>query len=123
MNASEDRMSSGTGGETIRELIHRRRRQVLVHSILYYRLGKPLISDRQFDRWVNELADLQQRYPDQAAAVAYHRGAFRDFAGSTGFDLPLDDPQATATARRLLARHEGAVRQRHPRPYLLNGHA
>ena len=51
MNASEDRMSSGTGWETIRELIHRRRRQVLVHSILYYRLGKPLISDRQFDRW------------------------------------------------------------------------
>lgn len=41
--------SRNTDEERIRELIHRRRRQVLVHSILYYKLDQTLIADAQFD--------------------------------------------------------------------------
>lgn len=34
------------------ELINQRRRQVLVHSCLYYRMGEQVVSDFQFDKWL-----------------------------------------------------------------------
>jgi NAD-dependent DNA ligase len=44
----------GADAEVIRELIHRRR-QIIMHSVLYYRLDDTLISDSQFDLWSIEL--------------------------------------------------------------------
>jgi len=95
----------GADAEVIRELIHRRRRQIIMHSVLYYRLDEILISDSQFDLWSVELVKLQSDHPEHAMTVGYEAEAFRDFTGSTGFDLPVDDPRVIATARRLLARH------------------
>lgn len=83
------------------ELINRRRRQILVHSCIYYRLGAQLIDDYTFDRWAQELVDLQRKHPDIAANCVY-AVAFSDFDGSTGFDLPYHLPEITATALRLL---------------------
>ncbi len=77
---------------------------MIVHSILYYRLDNPVVSDAVFDAWGKELASLQEKYPDLAEEVPYQKEAFRGFTGSTGFDLPLDDPIAIATAQQLLAR-------------------
>jgi hypothetical protein len=90
-------------GDYIRELIHRRRRQVIVHSVLYYKLDSPLISDTTFGSWARELAVLQEEHRELSDEVAYMREAFCGFTGNTGFDLPLDDAAATATARRLVA--------------------
>jgi hypothetical protein len=90
------------GDDRIRELIHRRRRQVLVHSILYYRYDSPLISDATFDSWARELAALQKAHPELAEEVAYMRERFRGFTGNTGYDLPLGDPAAVAVAWRLV---------------------
>ncbi|WNN93692.1 DNA ligase [Arthrobacter phage CallinAllBarbz] len=87
----------------VAELIHRRRRQVLVHSILYYRLDASLVPDATFDRWAHELADLQRDHPAASEGVAYMRDAFRGFTGDSGHHLPLTDPRATYLARHLLA--------------------
>ncbi|WP_375790254.1 DNA ligase LigA-related protein [Paenibacillus agricola] len=36
------------------DLIARRRRQIFVHSAIYYRLGTSVIDDATFDRWGRE---------------------------------------------------------------------
>lgn len=90
----------------IAERIHRRRRQVLVHSILYYRLDASIVPDATYDAWAQELIHLQTEYPDIAAGVDYMADAFRNFTSSTGYDLPLDDPRANAVARQLLTRKD-----------------
>lgn len=86
----------------IAELIARRRRQVLVHSVVYYRMNENLVSDSQWAEWACELEDLQSRYPDIAATCPYAE-AFLGFDHSTGYSLPLDDPWAVNKARQLLA--------------------
>ena len=48
----------------IRELINRRRRQILVHSVIYYRMNDNLISDDQWAKWALELETLQNDYPE-----------------------------------------------------------
>jgi hypothetical protein len=87
--------------EPVHAIISRRRRQVLVHSILYYRFDDPLIDDATFDLWAQDLVELQRTFPGEAAECPFHE-TFRDFDGSTGFHLPLYDPRLTATARSLL---------------------
>lgn len=85
---------------TIDELIHRRRRQILHHSILYYRLNVNHIDDHTFDAWAKELVELQRDHPEASLNVAYQYAAFKDFTGETGFDLPLWDPRAYQNALR-----------------------
>lgn len=85
----------------IQELIHRRRRQVLVHSILYYTFDTNIISDALFDEWASELAHLQRDNPVDSEAVEYMREEFRDYTGETGYHLPLKDKAAQRVARQL----------------------
>ena len=87
--------------DKIAELISRRRRQVLVHSIIYYRMNENIISDAQWTSWANELDELQKRYPDIASTCPL-ADAFSDFDPSTGFNLPLDDPWAVNKAQQLV---------------------
>lgn len=89
--------------ERIRELIHRRRRQVLVHSVIYYEFGTTVVDDATYDSWARELGSLQRDYPELSESVEYHLDAFRGFIGTTGFNLPLRDLRAHSVARRLLA--------------------
>lgn len=85
----------------IAALITRRRRQVLVHSIIYYKMDTNIISDAQWSKWAMELAELQIRYPDIADSCPY-ADEFKGFDGSSGFNLPLDDPVAVRDANALL---------------------
>lgn len=59
--------------------IERRRRQILVLSILYYKLDRPLIADHTYDEWAQELIRLQAEHPEVSEGVEYHRDAFRTF--------------------------------------------
>ena len=86
----------------VRELINRRRRQVLVHSVIYYKLNANLIDDATWSKWALELEELQNRYPKIAAACPLTK-AFENFDHSTGMSLPLDDPWAVRTAQYLLS--------------------
>lgn len=87
--------------EDIAALINRRRRQVLVHSVLYYRLNENLVSDSQWAAWAVELEELQKNYPNIAKNVPY-ADEFENFEHSSGYNLPLHDPWAVNKARQLL---------------------
>ena len=87
--------------DQIAERITRRRRQLLIHSVIYYNLNDNLITDAQWSLWAIELENLQADYPDIAAKCPYAE-AFSGFEHSTGYNLPLDDPWANRKARQLL---------------------
>lgn len=88
--------------KSVAELLNRRRRQILVHSVIYYKMDDNLISDSTWSKWATELEELQKKYPEIAAKVPYAE-EFKDFDHSTGMNLPLDDPWAINKARQLLA--------------------
>ena len=88
--------------EKIRELINRRRRQILVHSVIYYRMNDNLISDDQWAKWALELETLQNDYPEIANTCVYAED-FLDFDHSTGCNLPLADPWANYKAKQLIS--------------------
>lgn len=87
--------------EQVKELIVRRRRQIMVNSCIYYEYGKSIISDRQFDKWAYELVDLQDKYPEIAKTSEWSF-EFKFFDGTTGFDLPLTGVWVNARARQLI---------------------
>lgn len=86
------------------ELITRRRRQVLVHSCIYYRFGTSIISDYKFDEWAYELVHLQKKYPAESKQAELYN-MFKDFDGSTGYHLPLGDPWLVMLAKHLIDNH------------------
>ena len=91
----------------ITALINRRRQQILVHSVLYYRMNENLIDDATWSKWAVELEKLQNKYPEIARKVPLHK-EFENFDHSTGSDLPLDNPWAINKANYLLyLRSEG----------------
>lgn len=71
----------------IADKILQRRLQMMVHSYLYYDLDTTLVSDFTFNRWGQELVQLQLDYPDISENVEY-AADFKDWDASTGFDLP-----------------------------------
>lgn len=87
--------------DQISELINRRRRQILVHSVIYYMLDDSIISDHTWSKWAEELEYLQNTYPNIAKDCVYAK-AFEGFDHSSGFDLPLRDPWAMNKAQQLL---------------------
>lgn len=87
--------------DQIKELITRRRRQILVHSIIYYKLDNCIVSDNQWAEWAVELEELQAKYPDIAEDCPYAED-FQGFEHSSGYSLPLEDPWGVRTARYLL---------------------
>lgn len=82
-------------------LINRRRRQILVHSVLYYKMNETLVDDSTWARWALELEELQEKYPEIAKKVPYHK-EFQAFEHSSGYNLPLEDSWAVNKARQLL---------------------
>lgn len=91
--------------QTCGERIEQLRRQIVVHSCLYYELNQNIISDQEFDDRAYELATLQKAYPDVSLAVPYELEAFKRFDGSTGFDLPIRNLRTLTLAESLLDRH------------------
>jgi len=87
----------------IAELIQQRRFQILIHSCIYYQFNGNLISDKQFDSWARELAQLQLDYPEIAKQVLYAE-EFDGFDGTTGFDLPLENEWVMKKAQKLMGK-------------------
>lgn len=81
--------------------IQQRRYQILVHSLIYYELDTNIVSDDKWASWAQELVQLQKDYPDISSKVIFAE-AFKNFDGSTGFNLPYNDEQVVNIAYRLL---------------------
>lgn len=90
--------------DTIKELIERRRRQILVHSIIYYKYDENLIDDYTWSKWAKELYNLQKAN-SVIAREADLAGIFEDFDYSTGSNLPLDDEWGNQKAIQLMRMH------------------
>ena len=86
----------------VAELLNRRRRQILVHSIIYYKMDDNLISIAPGRHGLRSWKSFRRSTPDIAAKVPYAE-EFKDFDHSTGMNLPLDDPWTVNKARQLLA--------------------
>jgi NAD-dependent DNA ligase len=89
------------------ELIGRRRRQVILHACLYYRLNANVVSDHEYDRIARELDKLTNEYPEEAKAAPLVK-EFEEWGGETtsGFMLPISDPILITKAQRILKIHE-----------------
>ena len=88
--------------EQIAELIKRRRLQLLIHSCIYYSMDTNLIDDSTFDKWSDELVKLQAEYPEISKQVEWY-DAFKDWDGSTGAFLPLNDTWVISKAKYLVS--------------------
>lgn len=98
--------------EQIKSEILRRRKQVLVHSCLYYQFNTNLIEDWQYDKIARRLAELQITYPEISNTLGYHDKDFKNFGLDhcySGFNLPRNSPEVVWAAQLLLDnRKEGS---------------
>lgn len=86
--------------------IIRRRRQILVHSAIYYVLNENVIPDHLWQQWAFELAYLQDDY---GSDVGFYDSAFQGWDGSSGYYLPsVVDADVMRVARRTLQIAKGA---------------
>lgn len=87
--------------DKILSLIERRRRQILVHSYIYYELDTNIIDDSTWSKWALELEELQKHYPEESASGVYFED-FKNFDHSTGAGLNYFKPEIMGAARMLL---------------------
>jgi hypothetical protein len=82
----------------VADLIIQRRKQILIHSIIYYRFNESVVSDQQWSEWALELHELQTMYPD-IASQCFLAEEFKNFDPCSGYDLPLELPWAVEKAK------------------------
>lgn len=91
--------------DNIKSEILRRRKQILVHSCLYYQFNTNLIEDWRYDKIARRLAELQIAYPDISDNLGYHDKEFKGFGLDhcySGFNLPRSSPEVVAATQRLI---------------------
>ena len=79
--------------------------QILVHSILYYRLGCSIWTDDHWNFVARKLQMLVEDHPELFKETILYDG-FKDFSWVSGYDLPLYDPKYTNVAMWLMREAE-----------------
>ena len=59
---------------------------MLIHSYLYYVLDSPIIDDTTWQRWANELVELQKKKTE----IGFYDEVFANWTGDTGMHLPKE---------------------------------
>lgn len=62
-------------------------RWILVHSILYYEKDESLVQDITYDMNQKQLMDMMKKLTSEEKEKTRYWYVFKDFKGSTGFDL------------------------------------
>lgn len=87
--------------DSVLSMINQKEQQILIHSILYYRLGCSIWSDDTWNHTAKELQKLVESYPEQfKESILYEE--FKGFSWVSGYDLPLYDNKYTAKAMWLM---------------------
>ena len=79
--------------------------QILVHSILYYRLGKSILSYYRYEQYAKALKQIIQDNPEEFKQSILYK-EFKDFDWVSGYDLPLYHPHYTNVAQWLIGHHQ-----------------
>ena len=103
--------------QTTAERINQLRRMLVIHSSLYYVFGLSILEDKEFDKLAYELVGLQKKYPKASKVVVYEYKAFKDFDGSTGFDLPIWTPEARGKAEYIYKLHSNLHPEKNMKPW------
>ncbi len=69
--------------DELREMLH-------AHSYAYYMMNEVVITDHEWDEMARRLVELHVQYP-HAIPQGYEAEYFKDFDGSTGFNMPWTD--------------------------------
>lgn len=79
--------------QTLSEKIRQRRMQMIVHSYLYYVMDTNIVDDDTWQKWANELIELQQMWKTlgMTKTIGFYDKEFEDWNGATGMHLPKDD--------------------------------
>ena len=94
--------------ELIKQKIKQRRKQMLIHSCIYYELNDNIVSDHKWQEWAEELAKLQNDHPD-CCKIHYYDEHFVGWDGTTGAMLPYRNQEIFSNARWLLNFHKEKV--------------
>jgi hypothetical protein len=71
------------------DLIIRRRKQCLVHRLLYYCYSTSVIPDHKYDQWEKQLRELVAAYPELAGQLPYASICPAKYPGSSViYDYP-----------------------------------
>jgi NAD-dependent DNA ligase len=92
--------------QTIEEKIKQRRRQMLVHSYIYYELDQNIVSDAQWAKWAKELQQLQKDYPEESKKVEEYE-QFKDWDGSSGAFLKFGEN--IKTVAKMLLKYQNSA--------------
>lgn len=87
--------------EEVRSLITRRRRQILLHSYVYYELNDNLIGDATWTKWALDLEHLQSIFPEESSSALYSE-EFKGFDHSTGAGLDYFKSEIIDVAKLLI---------------------
>lgn len=85
----------------IKSKIRQRRAQMLVHSCIYYEMNENVVSDHEWQKWADELEQLQRDNPD-CCNIDFFDYEFKDWNGATGNHLPHRHPWVFSKANWLL---------------------
>lgn len=91
--------------QNILEKINQLEQQILVHSIIYYRLGTSIWDDFKYDGKAKELQSLIENNPAEfEKSILYDD--FKVFSWESGYDLPLYNSHYEAVAIWLIDYHK-----------------
>ena len=94
--------------EEVRNLITRRRRQILLHSYIYYEINDNLIDDVTWSKWALDLEQLQSIFPEESASTLYSE-EFKGFDHSTGAGLDYFKSEIIDVSNLLIKYRGGAI--------------
>ena len=83
---------------------------MLIHSCLYYELDDNIVDDHTWQRWADELYQLQTDNPKDCKINFFDR-EFSDWTGATGNHLNHRHPWTLSKARRILDYHRNQQKQ------------
>lgn len=86
------------------EVIKRLRRNMIIHSTLYYYYDDPVISDDMWQSMADDLTEIQGMFPEP---IGYYDELFADWNGSTGMHVALTTPYWISEALYISRLFEG----------------